>query len=298
MKLSLLVCLFYFLGVAQERPPFMRLKLSNIPIYESQLEQLERGSMEELDRIDKIIELSSRYHDWDELIKTLNAKIDLVGEDPVSRYALGGINGIKAMQTSKLFSVPYVKKMLYNLERSIDLDSTYLPALEASVESFSMIPSILGGDLDRARELAEQTLRVSALDGYFSKAYLAQAVKDQEGAQKYYLQAFEILVENDLCEGDLTAFFQKRSPNFPYKIAEVSAVFELYPHVGLCALEYLMKEKKDTLNFSIEWIYFREAQLHILLSEVELARISISKALEINPSFREAKQLQFQINLL
>ena len=55
--------------------------------------------------------------------------------------------------------------------------------------------------------------------------------------------------------------------NFPYKIAEISAYNGIAAPIGICAIDYFIKNQTPFYNMPIEWAYFRKAQLHVLQAE-------------------------------
>lgn len=266
---------------SQERPPFERFNPKDKAIYLRALNELEKTTTNALEKNQKHIKLASQFNNQDDLITALENKLALQGETAHLRYLLGGANGIKATQISKFLSFPYVKAMLRNFERSVAIDSTYTPALEAYIESLCMVPDLLGGDLDKAVFLADHLERLSPVEGLFSKGFIAQ--HQGKVGSVFYAEAFALLSTVGFCHSDLSSYFADKSMNFAYKVAEVSAHFKLSPALGLCAINHFLKHRTPYDNIPIEWIYFRKGQLHLLLEENELADKNFKKALKINP---------------
>ena len=286
MRLSVVVLLFSIYLHGQSTTPFLTFESSKA--YDLKRQQIEASQTSRLDKTNARILLAATYKNQDDLIESLEEKIKLSGENAPLRYRLGGANGIKALQVAKFFSIPYVKAMLENFHRAVAIDSTYTPAIEGAIESLCKVPTVLGGDLARAKEYAEMLFRQDRVKGYFAKGFIA--FQEKKNALFFYQKAFEVLVEDDFCQRDLKLYFQSKSLNFPYKIAEVSATNELYPAVGICAINYFIANQTPFYNLPIEWSYFRKSQLLQQLGKKEEATQSINKALEINPNFAEAKQ--------
>ena len=286
MRLSVIALLFSFYLHGQSATPFLTFESSNA--YDLKREQIETSHTSKLDKITARIELAATYKNQDHLIEALEEKIKLSGESAPLRYRLGGANGIKALQVAKFFSIPYVKQMLKNFHRAVAIDSTYTPAIEAVIESLCKVPTVLGGDSARAKKYAEILYRQDRVEGYFAKGFIAS--QEKKNALFFYQKAFEVLVEDDFCQRDLKHYFELKSLNFPYKIAEISATYELYPLIGICAIDYFIANKTPFYNLPMEWSYFWKGQLLQQLGKKKEAFQSINKALEINPNFTEAKQ--------
>lgn len=271
---------------AQSSTPFLTFEKSEA--YALKRKQIEVSKGTPLDKTTAKIVLAATHKNQDDLIEALSKKIEISGETAPLRYRLGGANGIRALQVAKFFSIPYVKAMLKNFHRAVAIDSTYTPAIEAAVESLCKVPSVLGGDLSRAKKYAELLSRQNRIEGYFAKGFIAHHQKRE--AIGIYKKAFEILEKNDFCQQDLEIFFQAKSLNFPYKIAEISATYQLHPSIGICAIDYFIANSNAFYNLPMEWVYYRKGQLFQQLGNKKQALESVNKALEINPNFTQAMQ--------
>lgn len=271
---------------AQSSTPFLTFEKNEM--YISKRKQIEVSENTRLEKVTAQIVLAATYKNQDDLIEALSKKIEISGETAPLRYRLGGANGIKALQITKFFSIPYVKAMLKNFHRAVAIDSTYTPAIEAIVESLCKVPTVLGGDLSRAKKYAELLSRQNRVEGLFAKGFIAHHEKRE--AIGFYKKAFEILEKNDFCQQDLEVYFQTKSLNFPYKIAEISVTYQLHPSIGICAIDYFIANTNAFYNLPMEWVYYRKGQLLQQLGNKKGALQSAKKALEINPNFTQAMQ--------
>ena len=291
MRRVVLIFLFLWMGgFAQERPIFTRFDKTALQEYNQKYRAIE-NSVTSLDiQLDKKIELATTYNHYDDLIESLEEKIDL-GETAELRYYLGGINGLKALSVYRLFALPYVRSMLNNFKRSLELNPNYTPAIEAYVESLCLVPSIIGGDLKKALQLSEHLLQLNTIEGYFSKGFIAKSKGEDEAARVAYAKAFKELEKQEFCTSDKEVFFKNKSLNFSFKIAEVSSQYGLSPSIGLCAINYFIEHKSYLYNIPLEWAYYRKAELHLLLNDLEAAKAAIDEALTIKPDFEKASAL-------
>lgn len=75
------------------------------------------------------------------------------------------------------------------LEKAVQLDPRNIDALKGLIEFLSRAPRLLGGDKDRARELAGQVARLNVSQGYLSQALIAQAEHDNAAKEEFQLKA-------------------------------------------------------------------------------------------------------------
>ena len=290
-------CIFFLIFISglafgQARVPFKQFDEANKKEYFSQEKAIEQSKNNAIEKINLRILLASKYKTQDDLIVALEDKIKLQGESAQLRYLLGGANGIKALQVNKMFSITYVKAMLENFKRALMLDPNHLPALEAYIEALCMVPSLLGGDIEKAEQFAAQLMRLDPVLGYFAKAFIASTENQDQQAELYFTKAFNLLEQQSFCSQNLEEYFANSSMNLPYKMAETSTMYQLSPSIGLCAINHFIERFTLYDNIPLEWAYFQKAQLLFALGEVNAARLAIKTSLEINPVFDVAKKWQ------
>ena len=280
------------LVLGQDKAPFKQFDQVNKNEYTLQKKAIVQSNSSVLEKINLRLRLASKYKAQDDLIAALKDKIELQGESAQLRYLLGGANGIKALQVNKMFSIPYVKAMLYNFERSLALDSTYIPALEAYIESLCMVPSLLGGDIEKAKRLAKDLLALDEVQGHFAFGFIAKAEEEEERAKAHYSKALKQLEKNLFCSQELKKYFAPFSMNYPYKIAEKSLEYQQAFEVGQCSIEYFIEQHTPFYNLPLEWAHYQNAQLLYALGKIKAATFAIKESLEINPAFELAKKWQ------
>ena len=288
---------FFFLFISglvlgQEKAPFKQFDEANKEQYALEKKAIDRSKNTALEKINLRLRIASRYKFQDDLIIALEDKIKHQGESAQLLYLLGGANGIKALQVNKMFSVTYVKAMLANFKRALILDPNYLPALEAYVEALCMVPPLLGGDIDKAKQFATQLMQLDSVQGFFALGYIASIEEQDEQAMEFYAKAFNLLEQQSFCTQDLKNYFAKSSMNLPYKMAEISTALQLSPAIGLCAINHFIDRYTPYDNIPLEWAYFQKAQLLYAIGKINAATDTIKESLEINPAFEAAKKWQ------
>ena len=222
MRLVFFLMFISGLVLGQEKAPFKQFDEANKKEYSSQKKAIVQSKSTALEKINLRLQLASKYKVQDDLIKALEEKIRLRGESAQLRYLLGGANGIKALQVNKMFSITYIKAMLENFKRAIILDPNHLPALEAYIESLCMVPSLIGGDIEKAKQFATQLMRLDPVQGSFALGFIASKETTDAQAKQYFSMAFNLLEQQSFCSQNLEEYFAKSSMNLPYKIVRVS----------------------------------------------------------------------------
>jgi len=292
MRFILILMFLSGLVSGQEKAPFKQFDEANKKVYTLQKNAILQSKSTALEKINLRFRLASKYKMQDDLILALEDKIKLQGESAQLRYLLGGANGIKALQVNKMFSISYVKAMLENFKRALLLDPYHLPALEAYIEALCMVPSLLGGDINRAKQFAAQLMQLDPVQGSFALGFIASIEAQDEQAKQYFTMAFNLLKQQSFCVQDLESYFAKSSMNLPYKIAETSTASQLSPAIGLCAINHFIERYSPYDNIPLEWAYFQKAQLLYALGKTNDATLAIKESLEINPVFEAVKKWQ------
>lgn len=291
MRLVFFLTFISGLVLGQEKAPFKQFDEAIKKEYSLQKNAIVQSNNTALEKINLRFRLASRYKSQDDLIVALEDKIKLQGESAQLYYLLGGANGIKALQVNKMFSITYVKAMLENFKRALILDPNHLPALEAYIEALCMVPSLLGGGIDKAKQFAAQLMGLDPVQGFFAMGFIASIEADEQ-AKTYFAKAFNLLKQQSFCDQSLENYFANSSMNLPYKIAETSTAHQLSPAVGLCAINYFIERYTSYDNIPLEWAYFQKAQLLYALGKTNDARLAIKESLKINPVFEAVKKWQ------
>jgi tetratricopeptide (TPR) repeat protein len=141
----------------------------------------------ELSLIGRIYYMQGEYRQaTDFLAKALEA-------DPGnSRTAdwLGRAWGLRA-QNSGLSAASYAVKARDSFEKAVQLDPKNLDALSDVFEFYLQAPGFMGGGLDKAAKVAEQTAGIDAADGDEMRARIAAKRKDYAGAEQLMRRAAE-----------------------------------------------------------------------------------------------------------
>ncbi len=85
------------------------------------------------------------------------------------------------------------------------------------------------------------------------------------------------------------------SNSINYQLGEISAEEHINLQQGLQLLEKYIQNYSYKDIYSLEWAYFRKAQLYLYLNEKQSAERAIDKALSLKGDFKEAVKIKRRI---
>ena len=195
-------------------------------------------------------------------------------------FRYGGVLGLKAITISKIKAVVYIPDIKKHLEKAADLDSKHIKSRRALVELYMQLPGLLGGSESKAQKFANDLKKIAPLEGALSQAYiLKQTGKESEA---------RALVQNTL--NQIKTPYSTTSQNYlNYEFGKITAEYDIDLQKGLRLLDTYIANYNYKDMHSLEWAYYRKAQIHTHLKNKPEATKFIDKALALNGDFEEAK---------
>lgn len=252
-------------------------------------------------------DISAYEKEWDDAISYYQALVEEEENNANYHFKYGGALGMKAISVSRLRALTYVGDIKRELELAAKLDPKHVETRWALIEFYIQLPGLLGGSEKKALEYATELAKISEVDGYLAKGYIAENSKRPLDAERYYKKAIEIggsphtyekltsLYENnnqpDKALETASKSLKKHQRNqVNYQIGKIAAEYNLEPEYGIeCLDQYLA-------NYSIKdgapkaWAYYRLAQINKNLGKKKIALTWIDKALRDIPDFKEAQK--------
>jgi tetratricopeptide (TPR) repeat protein len=242
--------------------------------------------------------------DWFEKAVRLN------DNNAVYHFWLGNSLGDEAQKASK-FRQPFLaRRVKSEFERAVQLDPKLIDAREGLVGFYSIAPGIMGGSMDRAREQANEIVKLNPMRGHVQLATLAERQKDAAAAEREYKAV--IATEPDSVNGYyLLGSFYRRQKRWDDSWATYEHLMKLKPdeitvHLtwGGTAAEsgknlergerelkfYFVNAPKDTPPGNLSNAHWRLGQIYEQTARKELARSEYSEALKLNPRNSNAKR--------
>ncbi len=278
------------------------------PIFESYLQQHPNDKKTR----EYLGDIASYTNNWDTAINYYEALVEADDANANYHFKYGGALGMKALSISKIRAVTYIGDIKHHLESAASLDPKHIETRWALVEFYIQLPGVFGGSNNKAIAYAEELDKISEVDGYLAKGYIAEYTNRPKDAERFYKKAIEVggsphtyeklstLYENNNQPKEALATasesLKKHKRNqLNYQIGKISAQYNLEPQYGIaCLSEYLA-------NFSVkdgvpkDWAYFRLAQIYKNLGKKEIALTWINKALADRSDFKEALEEKSRI---
>ncbi len=195
-------------------------------------------------------------------------------------FRYGGVLGLKAIYVSKIKAVVYVPDIKKYLEKAADLDPSHVKSRRALVELYMQLPMLLGGSEAKAQRFANELKNVAPLEAALSQAFILNETGKKDEA-KFLIQKSLVQIKKP--------YTSSKENYLNYEYGKLTAEYNTDLQKGLKLLDaYILNYNYKDMH-SLEWAYFRKAQIQAHLKNKAEAIKLINKALAINGNFEEAK---------
>ena len=110
--------------------------------------------------------------------------VERAPEDAHAHFVLGRVMGDRAMAASIFSKMSYARRCREEFEKAAELDPNSAEAREALGEYYAQAPSLIGGDMKKARAIAAELVQIDPVRGY-----LAQAARAEGDPSPYFEKA-------------------------------------------------------------------------------------------------------------
>lgn len=244
---------------------------------------------------------------WDEALVHYKK---LVTEEPNNanyNFKYGGALGLKAKNISRIKALFYISDIKKYLKKAAKLDPQHIETRWALCELYLELPGILGGSNSTAEKYADQLLKINPLNGYLTKARVAEQEGNRDKEKKYYEKALKEDYSGE-CGQKLKAIGHKNNhlpKDIDQKIGNTCKIFSknyLNYQIGKACAETglqnwrgILYMKRYILGYTAidgvppKWSYWRMAELYKNLGIKSEAKYWIEKSLAIDGDFDKAK---------
>lgn len=234
----------------------------------------------DLKAISMLGDIASFEKNWD--IALTHYK-KLLTHDPSNadyNFRYGGALGLKAINVSKLKAVVYIPDIKKYLEKAADLDPKHVKSRRALVELYMQLPGLLGGSESKAQKYANELKKIASLEGALSQAFILKQTGKQSEAKN--------LIQKTLTQiNNPHSSIDKNYLN--YEFGKITAEYNIDLQKGIKLLDAYISNYNYKDIHSLEWAYYRKAQIQTHLKNKVEANKSINKALALRSDFEEAK---------
>lgn len=273
------------------------------PIFESYLKQ----NPDDKKTREYLGDIAAYGKNWDKAISIYQNLVEEEINNANYHFKYGGAMGMKAMSINRLRAIAYIGDIKRELELAAKLDPKHIEARWALIEFYIQLPGIFGGSENKAIDYAQELDRISQVDGYLAKGYIAEYSDRPKDAERHYREAIEVggslhtyeklsnlYEKNNQPQQALittTESLKKHKRNqLNYQIGKISAQYNLEPEYGIESLGEYISNYTIKDGVGKDWAYYRLAQIYKNLGKKEIALTWINKALAAKHDFPEARK--------
>ena len=284
MKISPIILVLFLsnFSFAQNSISSAKLHLNKGEIHKAKqiLEEHLESQPGHLDAISYLGDIAAFETKWDVALSHYKKLLNQDPENAEYNFKYGGVLGLKALKVSKIQAMVYIPEIKKYLEKAAKLDPSHIKSRRALVELYIKLPSILGGSTSKAQNFANQLKNISRLEASISQGFIHKESGDTDEANLQYQKAFSYSKVSH----------QKPEFNYlNYELGKIAADNNIELSKGLVFLDAYIKNYNYRDIHSLEWAYYRKAQIQAHLRNKIEAQKLIDKALSLRSGFEEAK---------
>lgn len=145
-----------------------------------------------LKAIEYLGDIEGKSESWDKAMFYYEKLKYLKPKEANYYYKFGGCLGMKAKESNKFKALGMIGDIKTSFEKAIELNPNHIEARWALIELYLQLPGIVGGSERKAQKYANELLKISPIDGYLSKGYIAEYFARYKEAEKNYIKANSI----------------------------------------------------------------------------------------------------------
>lgn len=158
------------------------------PLFEAYLNQKPNDTK----TIEYLGDIAGHQKQWDNSIFYYKKLKTQFPKNANYHFKFGGALGLKAKESNKFKALGMIDDIENEFLTAAKLDSKHIESRWALVFFYIELPAIVGGSEHKAQERANELLKISPVDGYLSKGYIAEYFKRYQEAEKQYIKAIEV----------------------------------------------------------------------------------------------------------
>ena len=222
---------------------------------------------------------------------------------------LGNALGDEAQKASKLRQPFLARRVKGEFERAVALDPKSIDAREGLVGFYSVAPGFMGGSMDKARDQANEILKLDVIRGNFQLARVAERSKDTVAAEAAYKAVISTAPDSAIGYYGLGGFYRNRSrwdeafatyeqlmrrkpDEMPVHLTWAATAAQSGKNLerGETEAKFYLANAKDAPPVNLSSAHWRLGQIYEKTSRRDLANAEYSEALKINPQNQNARR--------
>jgi tetratricopeptide (TPR) repeat protein len=224
-------------------------------------------------------------------------------------YWYGSAVGLRISNANMMTKAMNASKVKDSYEKAAKLDKNHLDSRFGLIEYYLQAPSMMGGSVENALQMANEINEINKIRGFFAKARVYDYQKDEVNTEKTYLQLIDSTPDVHDYHINLILFYQKykRWEDAFKAIDNVLTKFPTakeyhYQIIKTCSISNTKLEKADNafkeyLTYqpakeepSHAWAYYRMGLIYELKKDIANAKTHYQKAVELDKDHKEAKE--------
>lgn len=300
--IAFIMCLSVSVSIAQNnfeqgRSLFMEGKYEGA---EPLLEEHLLNNPNDLKTIEYLGDLASYLDDWEKAAEYYKKLVEAEADNADYQYKYGGALGMRALEVNKLKAMGLIGDIKKAFKKSADLDPNHIDVRWALVEFYMQLPGILGGSEKKSLQYADELQKLSLVDGYLAKGYIAEYSDRPKDAEDFYKKAIKV-GGSITCYQKLTDLYENKTkePNkaianielahkehqrngLHYQIGKICAKYNVQLQKGINCLNTYIANHTSKDGVPKSWAFYRLAQLYAHKGDKENALKYIDKALSVD----------------
>ena len=189
-------------------------------IAKSYFETALQQNPDDLKTLEYLGDIQCHYKKWEVAVPFYLKLTKLKPTNAEFFYKYGGALGMQAKEANKFKALTLIDAVKSAFKKAIQLNPNHIGARWALLEIYIQLPGVVGGSESKAKNYAEELLKISPVDGYLSKGHIEEYFERYSKAEKFYLKAIEV--------GNSKTTYQKLADLYKNKMAQPEKAKKLW----------------------------------------------------------------------
>jgi tetratricopeptide (TPR) repeat protein len=222
---------------------------------------------------------------------------------------LGMVYSQRAMQSNPVSQALLAGKIRSTFLKVAELDQSNVQARWILLGFYLRAPRAMGGDVNKARTMANELRRINPSEGSRAWGMIYQTENKNEEAERSYKKALELAPDSinnylmlgsfyQTTEGFRQAFhvYESALERFPgnrnilFQIGRTSSISGDYPEKGLLALRSYLEAAPDRTSPSLAAAWYHMGQIEEKRGKNAEAKRNYQQALALNPDHKPSRE--------